>query len=331
MRVLVTGAAGMLGSAVVPSFVSRGHEVVATDIDLSDPRPWGVDGPTITYLDVRSRQDLDRAVRAIDCDVVLHLAAMTDLEECEADPSGAFHTNALGAKFVALACLNHGAEMAYISTAGVFDGTKAEPYSEFDRPNPINVYGKSKYEGERLVQNLVSRSYVVRAGWMIGGGRKDHKFVARILDQVSQGKTEIFAVGDKLGTPTYAPDFAHCFALLVESGVYGLYHMACGGSGSRYDVAVEIVSILGRDDISVCEVDSGFFQEEFPTRRPRSEIMINEVLGLQRMDLMRPWRIALREYLEEEYPHLVSARPERSADRLMQLRVPERALHASAG
>jgi dTDP-4-dehydrorhamnose reductase len=297
----------MLGSAVVPELAQRGHDLAVTDINLEDPRPWGEHGPTITYLDVRSREDLDRAVGALGCDLVIHLAAMTDLEECERNRSNAFHTNALGAKFAALACLKHNADIAYISTAGVFDGTKTGPYSEFDRPNPINVYGHSKLEGERNVQNLVNRHYVVRAGWMIGGGRKDHKFVARILDQIAEGRTTLFAVGDKLGTPTYAPDFATCFSYLVESGAYGLYHMACEGSGSRYDVATEIVTILGRDDIVVKEVDSKFFQLEFPTDRPRSEIMTNTVLGLQRMDLMRPWKVALRDYLEEAYPHLIAS------------------------
>jgi dTDP-4-dehydrorhamnose reductase len=142
---------------------------------------------------------------------------------------------------------------------------------------------------------------------MVGGGRKDHKFVARILDQIAEGRTTLFAVGDKLGTPTYAPDFAACLGNLVESGAYGLYHMACEGSGSRYDVAKEIVAVLGRDDVVVEEVDSEFFRSEFPTERPRSEIMTNTVLGLQRMDLMRPWQAALGDYLKDTYPHLIAS------------------------
>ncbi|MCB1028828.1 MAG: sugar nucleotide-binding protein, partial [Microthrixaceae bacterium] len=197
--------------------------------------------------------------------------------------------------------------IVYISTAGVFDGTKTGPYTEFDAPNPINTYGDSKWRGEHEIRQFAPQHYIVRAGWMVGGGAaKDHKFVSRILGQLREGRTTLHAVGDKLGTPTYTTDFAACLLNLIDSEVYGLYHMACEGEGTRYDVAAEILSICGRDDVDLVEVTSDFFAEEFPSARPYSEIMRNQALDLQDMNLMRPWREALRHYLQHEFADLIS-------------------------
>jgi dTDP-4-dehydrorhamnose reductase len=307
MKILATGAAGMLGSSLVPALVAAGHEVVATDIDLKDRHPWGEGGPELGHLDVRERSEVRTAVETVRPELVMHLAAETSLEISDADPDHAWLTNTIATKYVALECRRHGLPMTYISTAGVFDGTKDGPYTEFDAANPINTYGASKYEGEGVVAGLVDEHFIIRAGWMVGGGaRKDHKFVSRIVDQVRAGADTIWAVGDKLGTPTYTPDFARCFLGLVDSGLFGLYHMACGGEGSRYDVAARILEVLGRTDIELVEVGSEHFAAEFPSPRPRSEIMRNLVLDLQGMNTMRPWREALAEYLTVEFPDLVA-------------------------
>lgn len=307
MRILITGGAGMLGSCLVPVLTRARHELVVTDIDLSRRRPWGEAGPTIARLDVRSRDDIADAFASVRPEFVVHLAAETSLEGADADPDHAFLTNAIATKYLALVCRKQGVPMVYISTAGVFDGTKQGPYTEFDSPNPLNTYGWSKYEGEQFVRQILDEHYVIRAGWMVGGGPgKDHKFVARILQQVREGRRVIHAVGDKLGTPTYAPDFARTFQGLIESELYGTYHMACGGEGSRFDVASCILRVLGRTDIELAEVTSDFFAEEFPSVRPRSEIMRNMALELQGMNAMRPWPVALSDYIHAHFPDLVA-------------------------
>lgn len=304
MKIMITGASGMLGSAMVPELVAAGHDVVPSDIDLCEPRPWGEMGPTVERLDVRSAKEVAAGFDAAEPDLVVHLAAETDLEVCENDPDHAFATNAVGTKHVALACRSTGVPLAYVSTAGVFDGTKETPYTEFDTPNPINVYGHSKFEGERYVQWFVDRSYIIRAGWMVGGGAKDHKFVAKILAQLNEGADRLYVVSDKLGTPTYTPDFSLCFKALVAEQSYGLYHMACEGMGSRFDVAAHLLDLLDRSDVELIEVESDFFAAEYYAPRPRSEIMRNLVLDLQGMNRMRPWREALHEYLSQDLAHL---------------------------
>lgn len=309
MKVLVTGAAGMLGSGLVPALCHAGHEVLATDIDLRQPRPWGDAGPVVHHLDVREPRAVREAVEGGRVDLLCHLAAETSLERSDDHPDHAFLTNTVATKFAALACRDTRIPMVYISTAGVFDGVKDEPYHEWDGANPINTYGKTKYEGELYVENWVERFFIVRAGWMVGGGPgKDHKFVARVLDQIGRGATVIHAVDDKYGTPTYVPDFGDCLQGLLESGSYGRYHMACEGEGTRYDVARTIVSILGLDDrIEVKPVGSEFFAEEFPSARPRSEIMENMHLRLLGLNTMRPWQVALQDYIERNFASLIGA------------------------
>lgn len=293
MRVLITGSAGMLGSAVFPVFVDAGHDVVATDLEPRDVR-----GLPMGRLDVRDAAAVVEAVEGQRPDLVLHLAAETDLETCEASPDHAYLTNTIGTQNVALACSSSGATLVYISTAGVFDGEKTDgPYTEFDPARPINVYGRSKYEGEIIVLRLVPRSFVVRAGWMVGGAHRDHKFVAKVIDQLRDGARTIRAVTDKLGTPTYTQDFASNLLELVGTPYYGRYHMACLGEGSRFDVAREIVAFYGRDDVEVIPVTSDAFAVDYPAPRPRSEMMRNYMLDLRDMNRMRPWQVALREYL----------------------------------
>jgi dTDP-4-dehydrorhamnose reductase len=310
MKVFITGSAGMLGTSLVPIFVAAGHDVTATDIDLSRPRPWGPGHPGIGLLDVRDRSEVRSAFAATRPDVVLHLAAETSLEVSDTDVDHAYLTNTIATKYVALECRSLDIPLVFISTAGVFDGTKPDAYVEFDQPNPVNAYGASKFEAEKLVASMLERYFVVRAGWMVGGGNgKDHKFVARILEQVRQGSTTIHAVNDKYGTLTYTYDFARCLLNLIESKIYGLYHMACRGRANRYDIAEHMLKVLGRNDIELVEVGSEFFQEEFFSNRPRSETMRNMALDLQGMNLMRPWDVAVKEYLERHFHDLISRVP----------------------
>ena len=321
MKLLVTGAGGMLGSALVPTLAEAGHDVWPTDLRMIppttfatdhrgrvnghsvpsgnghasyEPHPWGGLG----LLDVRRPDHIADWMARVQPDMVVQLAAETDVDRCEADPDHAYATNALATKHIALACQQADVPLAYVSTAGVFDGQKDDPYTEYDEPRPINVYGQSKLEGEHYVRWFLQRFYIVRAGWMVGGGDRDHKFVAKILRQLDEGAHTIYAVGDKWGTPTYAPDFARCFTRLIDTESYGLYHMACLGQGTRYDVAKRILHVMGlEDEVELIEVDSEFFREAFPAPRPRSEMMRNYLLDLQGMNTMRPWEESLDEYL----------------------------------
>ncbi len=293
MKILVTGAAGMLGSALCPTLTQRGHEVLATDIATEDDK--------IGYLDVRSHRQIEEIIEKTQPQMVMHLAAETDVDRCEIEPDHAFLTNTVGTQNVALVCQRKNIELVYISTIGVFYGDKFEPYTEFDNPNPINVYGQSKLEGEKIVQRLLQKYYIVRAGWMVGGGpRKDKKFIGKIMKQTKELKL-IKAVNDKIGSPTYTFDFSKALGDLIETGFYGLYHCTNKGYASRYNVAKKIVELIGRPDITVEPVSSAYFP--LPAARARSEMSRNYKFELLGMNQVRNWEKALEEYIELYWGH----------------------------
>lgn len=285
LRVLVTGAGGMVGSYVPEVF--KDCDLVLTDI---------VDG--FHHLDVRDPSAVMKTVADTRPDVVLHLAAATDVDRCEQHPEWAYHTNAIGTQNVALACQAYTIPLVYISTAGVFWGDKPEPYIEFDPPRPANIYGQSKLAGEQIVASMLQRYYIVRAGWMIGGAENDKKFVGKIARLMREGKNPIQVVNDKLGSPTYGKDLLRGIQVLLETDYYGLYHMVNTGCCSRYDVALTMRDLLQRPDIEIEPVSSAHFP--LPAPRARSEAMRNLKLELLGLDKMRPWQEALREYVLTE-------------------------------
>ncbi len=284
-RILVTGASGMTGSYVPAVF--DGRELILTDL---------ADSPE--SLDVRDPEAVRQALGDVRPDVVLHLAAATDVDQCEQEPEWAFHNNAIGTENIARACKEFDATLVYVSTAGVFWGDKVEPYTEYDIPQPANVYGHSKLAGERSVSSMLERYFIVRAGWMVGGGQRDKKFVGKIAQLIADGRTEIKAVNDKLGSPTYARDLLTGVRKLIETRYYGLYHMVNEGCCSRYDVAVAIRDAIERPDVSIQPVSSAYFP--LPAPRARSEAMRNLRLELMGLMSVRPWEEALREYVVSE-------------------------------
>jgi len=288
---LVTGAAGMTGSHITSVFAQS--ELFLTDLATSEG---------IEKLDIRNSPEVDTLIRRLSPKMVIHLAAETNVDFCQQDPDHAFRSNYVGTLNLALACRKYDVELAYVSTAGVFDGKSLQkPYDEFDQPNPINFYAKSKLEGERVVQSLVPRHYILRAGWMFGGNNKDKKFVGKIAQQCIDGapKAKIKAVYDKFGSPTYAADFLSCLRMVTETGRYGTYHLVNQGKASRYDVACEVANYL-QVGAEVQAVASTEFV--LPAERPDSEHARSWKIELLGLPTMRPWRAALLDYLRIRFP-----------------------------
>ena len=290
-RILITGCGGMLGDAVYSYFSGRCF-VKASDIDVNEK--W------LTYLDVRDFRAFEKTILEYKPTVIFHLAALTDLEYCEANSSDAYDTNAVGTENAALLSKKYDLLMVYISTAGIFDGNR-NVYTDFDIPNPINIYGSSKYAGEKFVASYLDRYFVFRPGWMMGGGpAKDKKFVGKIIKRINSGAKKLYAVNDKLGTPTYTYDLVHNMSEVINSGLYGIYNVACKGDGSRYDVAKEILGNLKLgNSIKLFEVTSETFEEEYFAPRPYSEKLSGLKLNVRGLNRMRDWRISLKEYLNK--------------------------------
>lgn len=288
-RVLLLGAGGMLGCAVYDAAKARYANVLATDIDTNEP--W------LVHQDFRDLGSLEKLFNEFKPTIVFHLGALTDLEYCETNPENSWATNALGPENTALLAEKRGLTMVYVSTAGIFGGEQ-EFYTDFDTPAPTSHYAKSKYYGELFVERKMSKYFIFRAGWMMGGGlKKDKKFINKVYKQIKGGAKELFVVADKLGTPTYTVDFANGMFGVLETGCYGLYNQVCGGSGSRLDVAKEFVRLLGlENEIKVTQVDSDHWKQEYFAPRPYSEKLINMKLDRRGINFMRDWKVCLAEY-----------------------------------
>ncbi|MEA3493440.1 MAG: dTDP-4-dehydrorhamnose reductase [Candidatus Margulisiibacteriota bacterium] len=277
--ILVTGAKGMVGSYVQDVFADE--KLVLTDVP---------------EMDIRDKKLVFAAVAENKPSLVLHLAAETNVDACESEVDHAYKTNTIGTYNVALACQKFNAEMVYISTGGVFNGKEKQIHTEFDTPDPVNVYSKAKYEGEKIVQDLLNKYCIFRAGWMIGGGpKRDKKFVGKIVELLKT-RDKLEAVDDKYGSPTFARDLVSGIKKIVKTGNYGLYHLVNSGSCTRYDIAVEIVKILG-SKAKVKPVTSDRFP--LPAPRAASEAMRNYKLDLMEINPMQGWKAALKEYLKE--------------------------------
>ena len=280
VRVLVTGANGMLGADLCRELSAQGHTVYAAGTP---------------ELDVRQPAQVRRAFADFAPQQVFHLAALTDVDACERTPEAAYHTNVLGTQLVALACAAADIPMIYLSTIAVFDGHKPEAYIEFDTPNPQSCYGRSKYEGERVVLQHVPRHFILRAGWMFGGGPADKKFVGRILQQ-ARTLPELKVVNDKFGSPTYTCDLARAAIGLTRGDLYGLYHLVnIGQPVSRFEIADRVLEYAGLTGCRLIPVSSAAFPLAAP--RPRMEAARNLHAELFGLELMRPWEAALRDYL----------------------------------
>ena len=286
MKILVTGSAGMVGSAVKKVF--KKDSLILTDIKS---------------LDVRDYKKAESYFKKNKIDAVLHLAALTDLEECESDVHNCYMTNYVGAMNIAFLSNKYNALMIYISTAGIFDGS-LDTYDEESRPNPVNHYGMSKLFGEYAVSSACFRHYIIRAGWMMGGGINiDKKFINKIVKKILSGDKAIYALTDYFGSPTYTVDFVSTIKALLERMAYfGIYHAGGEGRTSRYEVAKEMFKVLGLTrKIKLVGVQGDYFKDEFPCKRSKGEVLDNFKIRSLGVSKMRDWKVGLGEYLRKEF------------------------------
>jgi dTDP-4-dehydrorhamnose reductase len=246
---------------------------------------------THAEFDVRDARVIT-ALAQLKPELVIHNAAMTDVDACARDPAEAFRVNALGTQNIALGCQRAGAAMLYISTNEVFDGEKSAPYHEFDTPHPINAYGKSKLAGEWFTQHLLQKFYIVRTAWLYarGGG----KFPDKILD-IAQRQPALSVVRDEIGSPTYVPDLAAAIAQLITTQRYGIYHLVNAGACSRYEWAVEILRLANVPRPIKPIPLSEYSRASTP---PKNGALENFAAANAMGITLRPWDEALRDYFQ---------------------------------
>ncbi len=237
--------------------------------------------------------DLDKTVKIISeikPEYIIHSAAYTDVDGNELDPEKAYLVNSIGTRNVSIACEEIKCPVLYLSTDYVFDGSKKEPYNEWDRKDPVNMYGRSKLIGEHFVTSLTNRFYIVRTSWLYGKNGKN--FVDTILRLLSD-KQSIEVVNDQTGSPTYTLDLAEKIRELLGKG-YGTYHITNSSQCSWFEFALEIARIKD-SKTEIIPVSSKQYVR--PAKRPAFSVLNNTMLRLEGIKEPRSWQEALKEYI----------------------------------
>ena len=276
MRIVITGAGGQLGHDLVEAF--DGHDVVAADHGR---------------LDVADREAVLQLLAATQPDAVVHAGAWTAVDACEGDPDRAFQVNALGTRHVAEGARRAGAHVLYVSTDYVFDGTSPEPYVEWDGPNPLSVYGRSKLGGER---ELDAGSTIVRTSWVCG--RHGGNMVKTVL-RLDQQHDELAFVDDQHGHPTFTPDLAAMIRHLVVSRLPGTFHVTNQGQTTWFQFARDVLTAAGRDPNKVRPIATSDLDPPRPAPRPANSVLDNAALRLQGVPLLADHHDPLERLVKE--------------------------------
>lgn len=288
MRVMVTGANGMLGIDLCALLEAENHEVIRTDIAAREGMPVKTWEP----LDITDTQAVSRCILEHQPDVVIHSAACTDVDGCERSADLAFRVNGLGTWNIAAVCGAHHITLVYISTDFVFDGAKGTPYTEFDATNPLGHYGASKLAGEQFVRQLCRQHFITRTAWLFGV--HGPSFPAKMLE-LAKTRTELSVVVDQVGCPTHTRDLAQTIMMLLSSALYGTYHVTNSGSCSWYEFAKTTLEMAGVTNVEVHPMPAERWPS--PTKRPAYSVLRHYALELQGRDNLRPWREAVAEFL----------------------------------
>ena len=278
MRVLITGAGGMVGCAAAEHCAARGDEVSAHDRG---------------GLDITSERAVREAFERARPEAVINCAAWTDVDGCELDPQRAYEVNSRAVGILAAGARAAGANFVTISTDYVFDGGKAEGfYTQRDDPRPESAYGSAKLEGERLAQATSARTVVVRTGWIFGPGGRN--FLATVVARARRGE-HLKAISDAYGTPTYAPDLAARLRELAEFDLPGVYHVVNAGAGTSFEgFAREAVQVSGATGAVIEGINMDSLRRPAPRpRNSRLRCLLSEAVGLAPL---RDWRAALAEF-----------------------------------
>jgi dTDP-4-dehydrorhamnose reductase len=278
MRIAVVGASGMLGQMLCRRIAAGGHDLCA---------------PSLEDLDVTSLETTRSIIRQAGADWVLNAAAYTNVDRAESEPLEAYRVNALGARNIAVAAHEAGSRLLHYSTDYVFNGTSTKPYREWDATDPKSVYGLSKRAGEEFVRWHCPGHVIVRTSWLFGPDGVN--FVTKILER-SAGQTQLKVVNDQRGSPTYTGDLAAMTLQMIQLELRGIYHVTNSGDCTWHDFAAEILQIRGLP-VDLLAVGSSTFAA--PAPRPAYSVLDNFLLKLEGIALLRSWRDALAEYLEE--------------------------------
>jgi dTDP-4-dehydrorhamnose reductase len=277
MRIYITGAHGQLGRTLLRRLTH--HTLLGTDL---------------AEVDITDLGRFRASVQAFSPDLIIHTAALTDVDGAARNPDLAFRINAIGTRNAVVAGEAVGAPLLAISTNEVFDGTHSEPYWEFDSTNAVNPYARSKLAAETFIRDLTRRYYIVRTAWLYGFS--GNNFVKKIISRADADGT-LRVVADEVSSPTYAEDLAAAIDQLIATGAYGIYHFTNDGACSRFEFAQKILELSGRGHIPIEPITLADYAR---SSTPPPYTPLRNFCGAQLGITLRPWQDALADYLAHE-------------------------------
>lgn len=286
-KILITGCNGQLGRAINAEYKKDDVEFINTDV---------VEGEGITALDITKVDEVLALVRKTRPDVIINCAAHTNVDKCEEQWDLAYQINAIGPRNLSIAATEVDAKMIHVSTDYVFEGNGTRPYTEFDAPNPVSAYGKTKLEGENFVKAFAKKYFILRTAWLYGDGKN---FVKTML-RLAETHDTVSVVEDQLGSPTSAVELAKMIHHLEQTENYGLFHATCEGDTNWADFAEAIFAKAGLST-KVNHVSSDEYAKMNPAsaKRPAYSILNNYMLRLTSDFRMADWQSALDVYMKE--------------------------------
>ena len=286
-KILVTGCNGQLGRAIRKEYAASDVEFINTDV---------VEGEGVVSLDITDVDAVLKLVRAEKPDVIINCAAHTNVDKCEEQWDLAYKINAIGPRNLSIAATEADAKMIHVSTDYVFEGNGTRPYTEFDEPNPVSAYGKTKLEGENFVKEFAKKHFILRTAWLYGDGKN---FVKTML-ALAENHDELNVVCDQVGTPTSAVELAKMIHYLEGTENYGTFHATCEGDTNWADFAEAIFKRAGKN-VKVNHVTSKQYKEMNPAsaNRPAYSILEDYMIKLTSDFVMADWQDALDVYMKE--------------------------------
>jgi dTDP-4-dehydrorhamnose reductase len=283
MKVFLTGSSGILGTDIAHQLNKAGHELLAF---------------TSSNIQLGNYADVKQKMHDFKPDVVIHSAAMTNVDLCEDDKNAALLTNVIGSQNMAIAADKINARIVYISSCGVYGNGKTTPYTELDDTNPLTYHHYTKLEGEKRVKEHNNNFLIVRPGWLFGGTPAHKKNFVEARRREAENSEVLKSAGDKVGSPTYTVDLAKQVIELINQDSLGTYNVVNEGCASRYEYVSEIVRLFNYS-ATVEPVNSN----EFPRKAnmPDNECLENLNLNLTGQNQMRPWKEALKKYIQTNY------------------------------
>lgn len=286
-KILVTGCEGQLGRAIRREYAGSDVDFILTDVTA---------GATAAALDITRIDEVTELVRRTKPQVIINCAAHTNVDACEKQWDAAYRINAIGPRNLSIAANEVDAKLIHVSTDYVFAGNGTMPYTEFDAPEPVSAYGKTKLEGEQFVREFAKKHFIFRTAWLYGEGKN---FVKTML-ALSENHDAVQVVDDQKGSPTSAAELARVIRYFEPTDNYGLFHATCEGDTNWADFAERIFQIAGKKT-TVKHVTSEEYARLNPNAasRPAYSILDNYMMHLTSDYRMADWESALDEYMNE--------------------------------